>query len=83
MACAVDRPHIHTWVKWEDHPEWQPQKQADGAQGKSSNLPQGYGWMHNPGKCRCLEKRLKQHVAANPSDAYLLTATIDPKQPRK
>ena len=76
VACACDRPHITNWVKWEEHEEWHPK--PGGA--KSSGLPQGYGWMHNPGKCRCLEKRVKQHVAANPQDAYLLTATITPNR---
>ena len=72
-ACAVDRPHIHTWVKWDEHPEWQPSKP-----GAKPNLPKGYGWCHNPAKCKCLYARVRQHVASHPEDVYLLEPAPPP-----
>ena len=72
-ACALDRPTITNWVLWDEHPEWRPEKP-----GGKSRLPIGYGWCHNPAKCKCLYARVRQHVAAHPEDARLLEPAAPP-----
>ena len=76
-ACVKNRPDKTKWLSFEEASKVPEYIGLDGCF-DARRLSKDTAILHNPGRCWQLHKDVNEHVAANPSDMWMLKERLLP-----
>ena len=76
-ACVKNRPDKTKWLSFEEASKVPEYIGSDGRL-DMRKMPKDIGILHNPGRCRQLHEDVNEHIAAKPSDMWMLKERLLP-----